>query len=264
MAAWARIGLWGNWIILALVLWPRLAEGTEPRVAGFNDLVILDPGANPQGLPAVKVRVSADGTKTDIDIPPTIHVHRYYFSGNKEYQGPIIAGGPTVVVASNPWSGERMYIDVMLPAGAPIIAYNKDGITYTFQDRRVFITFPRLCREKAVVTYASGRGVDRCIQETTAKVKESTAKVVQESKVVGTLKKTAKDAKDVATGVLMAVGGAGNFAIETVTKFAPMIPGIQAMQSLGQQFAERAEHEALQQGQFRQEAEATQFIKTNR
>jgi len=263
MAALSRFGLWRNWAILTLIVLAIQAGATEPRVAGLNELVILDPGANPQGLPAVKVRTSADG-KTDIDIPPTIHVHRYYYCGNKEYQGPIITGGPTVVVANNPWTGERMYIDVMLPAGAPIIAYDKGGITYVYQNTRVFIAFSCLCREKAVVTYASGRGVERRVQETAEKVKEKTGKIMQESKVVGTMKKTAKEAKDVATGVAMAAGGAGNFALDTVAKIVPIIPGYQTLKSLGQQFHERAEHEALQQGQFRQETEATQFIQTNR
>ncbi len=37
-----------------------------------------------------------------VDIAPTVHVHRYYYSGDKEIQGPIINGGPTVVVAITP------------------------------------------------------------------------------------------------------------------------------------------------------------------
>jgi hypothetical protein len=263
MAAFARLGPWRKWAIAAmLALCPLVAWATEPRVGGLNELVILDPGAHPQGLPAVKVRTSPDG-KMDIDIPPTVHVHRYYYSGNREYQGPIISGGPTVVVANNPWNGERMYIDVMLPAGAPIIAYNKAGITYVFQDSRVSIHFPFLCREKAVVTYCSGRGVERCVGETAAKVKEKTTKAMQECVLVGTLKKTAKEAKDVVTGAAMAAGGAGNVALETVAKIAPIIPGYQTLKSLGQQRAEKAEQEALQQAQTRQEAVATQFIKTN-
>ena len=137
------------------------AETTE---AGLNDLVILDPGTHERGLPAVEIKHVEGGR--EIDIPPKVHVHRYYYSGDKEFQGPIINGGPTVVVANHPKTGERMYIDVVLPAGAPRIAYNKHGITYVYPDKRVAVTFQHFPFDpnKSIVKIHHGQGLGRGIR----------------------------------------------------------------------------------------------------
>jgi len=114
---------------------PTYSTAGEPREPGFNELIIIDPGVEENGLPAPNV------VNGHVEIPPTLHVHPYYYSGDKEYQGPIINGGPTIVVANNPKSGEKRYVDVVLPQGAPLIAYTSKSITYIYKDRRVVITF---------------------------------------------------------------------------------------------------------------------------
>ena len=83
--------------------------------------MILDPGNHEDGLPAVIF----DDESRQIEIPPTLHVHRYYKSGDKGYQGPIINGGPTIMVAQYPKTGERINVDVMLPHATPEIVYTK-------------------------------------------------------------------------------------------------------------------------------------------
>ena len=70
-------------VLLVACLSP--AVPAENREAGFDDLVIMDPGAHQNGLPAVIF----DDESREIEIPPALHIHRYYYSGDKEYQGPI-------------------------------------------------------------------------------------------------------------------------------------------------------------------------------
>ncbi|MFO0946707.1 MAG: hypothetical protein U1D30_12290 [Planctomycetota bacterium] len=46
-----------------------------------------------------------------------------------------------MIVANHPKSNERMYINVMLPSGTPVISYDKDSITYIYPNYRVKVCF---------------------------------------------------------------------------------------------------------------------------
>ena len=240
----ARLAQASGPLVLGLALW-QPAWGVEPRVAGLNELVIYDPGEHERGLPGVTF--DSEEGETEIDIAPIVHVHRYYYSGNKEFQGPIIAGGPTIVVANNPHTGERMYIDVMLPPGAPIIEYDKSKITYNFPDRRVCICFSRIFDEHATVKYISGKGLARAAQEHTEKVKEETKKQIKSSALAGALKEAACDVKKAAVGAVGVAEATATAAVETGQKIIRVIPGVQMLQSAGEQARERGETEALKQ-----------------
>lgn len=215
--------------------------GGEPREPGLSELVILDPGGNDLGLPPVETRLGPDGV--EIDIPPIVHVHRNYYSGNKEYQGPIIDGGPTVVVANNPHTGKRMYIDVMLPGGAPVIAYDKHAITYVYPNRRVAICFDPLIHDKAVVKYLSGQGIARSLHDKSEFVADATHRAYRQSRLVGASQELARETGKAALGVVAIAGGAATAAVETTTKVVRLIPGVQLLQSLGEQAPERCAEE---------------------
>ena len=217
--------------------------GGSPREPGLSELVILDPGGNDLGLPPVETRLGPDGV--EMDIPPFVHVHRNYYSGNKEYQGPLVDGGPTVVVANNPFSGRRMYIDVILPGGAPVIAYDKQSITYVYPNRRVAIHFDPLLPDKAVVKYLSGQGVARTLHERGECVADATHRVYRQSRLVGASQELARETGKAALGVVTIAGGAATIAVETTTKALRLIPGVQLLQSLGEQAPERCEEEEL-------------------
>ena len=105
---------------------PNVARALQKRawmprsvlVPPTQELEILDPNADPTGRPAVRVSpvIGPDG-QAQIEIPPTILVHRFYYTGDRSFQGPMLPGGPTVVVVNHPADGERIYLEVqMLPA----------------------------------------------------------------------------------------------------------------------------------------------------
>lgn len=246
-------------LVLGLALC-QSAVAVEPRVAGLTDLVIYDPGTHEQGLP--DVTFEPDGEGQEVDIAPIVHVHRNYYNGNQEYQGPIISGGPTVVVANHPRTGERMYLDVMLPAGAPIIEYDNSKITYVFADRRVVICFSG--RNKATIKHLSGRGAARIARERAATAKEKHKVAVQQSTLAGALKEAACDAKKMAVGAVGVVGQTATAVVQTGQKIVSVIPGVQALQSAADQRKERLEMEGLRQAGKAQAFLESETIRTVR
>ena len=180
-------------------------QAQEPRVPGLLELVVYRPGIHDRGLPKAiledikrhKTGDVEDGAEAEeeivgqeIIIPPTVHVHRYYYSGDKEYQGPIVNGGPTLVVAKHPETGQQMYVEVVLPTGAPLIAYNKNSITYVYTAQRVSVNFKHSRRNpnRAIVEYHGGRGVKRRVHEHLSNHLQKTRQHLQPSPTVESIK----------------------------------------------------------------------------
>ena len=275
MSTLCKMATW-SLSLASILLFHTTTRAQPPRVSGLNELVILEPGTHSRGLPAVQFKTTPDGRRV-IDIPPTVHVHRYYYSGDKKYQGPFVTGGPTVVVLNNPYNGKRMYLDVMLPSGYPQIVYRKHCITYIFPDRRVFISFPYFCREKATVTYASGKGVQQRWEDFHQKLKEradkafnphnlreKTKKTLTESKLVGTFRQGARATKEIAMGTYQMVDTVANTALETAYKIVSVLPGVQALQSLGKEQPRIGYEERVRQAAAQQDAKLLRYTRTLR
>ena len=240
------------------LLIPLTVCAGEPREPGFNDLIVIEPNQQEDGLPAVSVEGG------HVNIPPTLHVHPYYYSGDKEYQGPILNGGPTIIVANHPKSGEKLYIDAVLPAGAPLIAYSKDTITYIYKDRRVIVHFRHLLRNRADVSYVSGRGIFRKTEEHVAKRVEGIRDLRRRSPLAGELGEIRKDSVRLAKGTIGTVTKVSATALSRVRGMAKALPGVQALQSAGDQIEERGAAEEIRQAGLKQIENATKFIPTIR
>ncbi len=104
------------------------------------EIEVLDPGVDPVGNPAVRVERYDDGT-AEIDIPPTILVHRYYYSGDRKFQGPMLPGGPSILVFNHPQTGERCYVLAQMMPGAPRVTYTKNGIEYDYGNTAISVVF---------------------------------------------------------------------------------------------------------------------------
>jgi len=235
-----------------------IASSQEPREPGFNELVVIDPAVEQNGLPIPIV----EGGR--VEIPPTLHVHPYYYCGDKEYQSQILNGGPTIIVANHPKTGDKLYIDAVLPAGAPVIAYNAHSITYVFSDRRVVIEFPPLCRHKAVVKYISGRGVGREVQEHVTEVAAEIREHKRKSKLVTELGELKSDAKYITKGTLGMAGATAAVVVERTRAVTRILPGVAALKSAGQQAEERGALEEVRQAGLERIRNETKTISTNR
>lgn len=245
----------------AAVLWvllPCCCLAREPRESGFNELLIVEPSAQEDGLPAPIIQGG------HVQIPPTLHIHPYYYSGDKEYQGPIINGGPTIIVANHPKSGEKLYIEATLPQGAPIVSYSGSRITYIFPNRRVIIEFQHLFRNRAFVKYVSGRGLFRTTEEHAAQHMQALRALKRRSPLASELGELRKDTGNVIKGGFGVASKASSIAVGRVRGLARIVPGMQALQSVGERLEESGAKEEIRQAGLRQVENATKFIPTNR
>jgi hypothetical protein len=230
----------------------------EPREPGFNELVVIDPGVEQNGLPTPIV------SNGQVEIPPTLHVHPYYYCGDKEYQAQIINGGPTIIVANHPRSGDKLYIDAVLPQGAPLVAYNARTITYIYPDRRVIIDFSLAGKSRAKVIYVNGRGAVREVHEQLAKNRAAIQDHQQKSRFVGEVKELGHDVGNVAKGTVGIVGRAGSVVVERTRALTRIIPGMQAIESVGDRSSERAALEEIRQAGLEQARNEPRTIPTLR
>jgi hypothetical protein len=256
----ARFGI----AVLCAVALSSAALAREPIGAGLNDLVVYDSGMHGRGLPAIVFEDGVDGTV--IDVAAKVHVHRYYYSGDKEYQGPIIEGGPTVVVANHPKNGNRMYIDVVLAPGAPRIAYSKTSITYVYPDQRIGIYFRHFPfnSEKAIVKYHGGRGIGREIDDWYGDVVSSTRTHFQQSELAQSVKEAAYNTGDFVCGVGQSLECAGARILDGTGSLIQAFPGVTPVQSMGQQRAERIRAAEIRGADLLKQHTETPFVVTNR
>jgi hypothetical protein len=241
------------------------AFAVEPTAAGLHDLVVYDPGVHERGLPAPQF-VPSEGGGLTVDIPPAVHVHRYYYSGDKEIQGPIINGGPTVVVANHPKTGERMYIDVVLPAGAPRIAYNQHGITYVYPNKRVAVTFQSYPFDtgKAVVKIQHGRGWGRNVHDAHEHVAEHVKEGLANSAIVQSCKEATGETSDFLHGVKVTIGDFTTKGADGLRTLTNMVPGVTYLKSKAEQEPQK-DYSNLIRGEGIEKARAeTPFVPTNR
>lgn len=222
---------------------PSRADG--PRTSGLHELVVLDPGVNETGLPEIQLKAGRVVT------PSHIHVHRYFYNGDKEYQGPFGLGGPTVVVANHPRTGNRVYIDVNLPSGAPVIGYTEHDITYTYPTRKVIIKFLRWHKDGVSVKYTKGPGLPK------------TGAAKQHSRLSFAVHEQVKNAGKTLLGGAGMVRDLAATGVEKVGELADNLPGVKALRSAFEQRSQQ-QIETLRQQGIKQAREADRFIRTNR
>lgn len=150
-----RTQAWKLVLIAVALYWPLTdVFGDRPpaNVPPTLEIEILDPNADPLSRPAIELKRDEHGMT--VEIPPVVLVHRYYFTGERSFQAQLFPGGPTIVVANHPKTGERVYIDVQMPPGAPRVTYTDHAIEYDFGDTSVTVCFGLLGNPS--VKYRSG------------------------------------------------------------------------------------------------------------
>jgi hypothetical protein len=148
-------------ILLACLSGAVRAEHRTTNVPPTLEIEVLDPNADALGRPAIELGRDEFGNVI-VDIPPVVLVHRYYFSGERSFQAQLLPGGPSIVVLNHPKTGERQYIDVQMPPGAPRVTYTAHGIEYDFGETGVSIVFGLFGHPS--VEYRSGRTLGRTVK----------------------------------------------------------------------------------------------------
>jgi hypothetical protein len=134
-------------VALGLALLSATAAGDHRRlvqVPPADEIEVLDPGVDPVGNPkALFVPGPVPGT-TGVTIPPTVVVHKFYYTSTRSFQGPMLPGGPSIVVVNHPRTGEQLYLEVQLLPGAPRVCYTDCSIEYDYGHKGITIHFPRV------------------------------------------------------------------------------------------------------------------------
>lgn len=125
--------------VALLQMTPGVNAEKKAPVPATQEIDVILPGVSSNGIPAVLVE--SEGGTASIDIPPTVLVHRYYYTGDRSFQGPYIPGGPCIVVANHPKTKCRVYADVQMLPGAPEVLYSKDIIEYRYGKSRILVSF---------------------------------------------------------------------------------------------------------------------------
>jgi hypothetical protein len=214
------------------------ARASDPRAndGGINDLVIHLASDRPGGVPEVEfTRIRSQLDRLGIAIPPAVHVHRYYYNGNKQYQGPYVVGGPTVIVARHPRTNEQVYIEAQLPSGYPEIAYDDCSITYIYPERRVQVKFLPGHADKFAVTYLPGRGLALRLHERGRIHAERHQEARQTSPLRRSLAEARTEVRETTRGLFVTTGGVLARGTQTVGQVVSAAPGLRTLRSQGRQ-----------------------------
>ncbi|MEQ9412116.1 MAG: hypothetical protein RIK87_30680 [Fuerstiella sp.] len=108
------------------------------RVSPADEITVIDPGVSSEAGPEALVNGQ------QVEIPPTLLVHNFYYTGDRDFRGPVFPGGPSIVVVEHPKTGVRLYLDVNMLPGSPRVVYRRSYIDYHFGDQRIRIQFCNL------------------------------------------------------------------------------------------------------------------------
>ena len=187
-------------------VFPRLAEAVRAphqpvAVPATMEIEVLDPNVDPRGNPAVVTRPatlltpSGPDARVLVDIPPTVLVHRYYYTGDRSFQARLLPGGPCVVVVSHPKSGERLYIPVQFPPGAPRVTYTSDSIEYDYGTQAVTIHFSCFVHCPPKVTYRQGVPCIRRVEHVVVSTRDATRNLLNRTAIPTCADKAASGTK---------------------------------------------------------------------
>jgi hypothetical protein len=104
-----------------------------------DEIQVLDPNAHPLGWPAVELWRDHEGMQ--VDIPPSVLVHKYYYTGDRSFQAQLLPGGPVIIVVTHPKTGERCYVQTQMLPGAPRVTYTARSIEYDYGSHGMTLHF---------------------------------------------------------------------------------------------------------------------------
>jgi hypothetical protein len=215
------------WLLGAAVLsiGPGLLRAGEKHhpdlVPPTLEIEVLDPNADPQGNPAVELQPRDDG-RMGVEIPRTILVHKYYYTGDRTFQAQLLHGGPCIVVVNHPKTGERCYIDVQMLPGAPKVTYTPHKIEYDFGAHGICIDFGLFGFPKVV--YRNGVPVSRRVGNVVQCVYTGTSELVTRTGLPEGIHDVAQGTKVVVNHAADAVHNVGTAVIKPVKQIVSMTP----------------------------------------
>jgi hypothetical protein len=222
------------------------------------EIEVIDPGADPLGNPAVELVPDPNHPgQQRVEIPPTVMVHRYYYSGDRTFQGPMLPGGPSVLVMNHPKTGERCYVSAQMLPGAPKVTYRSRSIEYNYGESGITVVFGLF--GPPTLKYRSGRTWSQkaadLVHVEKLKSHWHTVKVHTHT--------AAQRSKAATTGLIVEIHDQAKIVTLPAQNIVRMMPFGAALTSgsLGPQLAERAaEHKRAHQAQKAEHDQAWQQL----
>ena len=238
----------------------------KQREPGFSELEIILPSKsdNTPLKPGEIPRIEVDVETGIADIAPTIHFHRYFYSGDKTYQGPRIEGGPTTVVLRHPSTRKRMEIDVMLAPGTPEISYSRWSVTYIYPSHRTKILFSRVLPKRTVVKVIPGSGMRHGMTKGVKAFLGHSKDHLHQSRLKRSLKGALVQRVNIAKGAVGVVTATTSSIIDRSGRVVSMLPGVQILESVGKNSAAERAMEEVRQASLKKEETRERFVQTNR
>lgn len=245
------------------VLPSRLSAEPPPwKVPAHLEIEVIDPGVDALGNPAVILQPR--GPQMTVEIPPTVLVHRYYYTGDRTFQGPYVPGGPSILVVNHPTTGERCYVPAQMLPGAPRVKYSACGIEYDYGEQGITLLFHKEC--PPAINYRSGKSWTQRARDLTHA--EDVKKRAQDA--VDYSKGLARRGKNVSYGALAEVYDTSNqYVLTPVRNTLGILPFGRMLTDNGieQRLTERAEQHRQDSARRKAEEERKRnewSLRTNR
>lgn len=241
-------------------------EAAQPRWAPVPptlEIEILDPNADPLGNPAVELTQPRCGEPgwLGVDIPPVVIVHRYYYTGDRTFQGPMMPGGPSIVVVTHPKTGERCYIEVQMLPGAPKVHYKGRSIEYDYGPNGITISFGFFGTPK--VTYRNRVPWRRQANDAVSGVRSGTSRLIEESRLPQVTRAATEGTRNLVANTRNTVEDVGERLLAPAVGLVNATPLGSLFCSSPEEQAQRRRDEAVQRA-AREAARANTFIPTLR
>ncbi|QJW94230.1 hypothetical protein [Frigoriglobus tundricola] len=234
-----------------------------------QEIEILDPNVDPTGKPTV-VRTTAPvdpalpvlplppaAPQQQIDVPPAVLVHKFYYTGDRSFQGPMLPGGPVIVSVNHPTTLERVYVPVTLPPGAPRVTYTGNSIEYDYGPQSVTLVFGHCGNPR--VRYSQATAAHEAARKKAVAARTETASWVQRTGIPQGLQRFKDETKSACGAVADRVHDAGKVIVDVTTNAVQMIPGAQLLKSSPEDKAVR-EQEGLQRAADAGPTAESQFV----
>ena len=209
-----------------------------------NAILVLDPGVDPKGDPKVFLHETEDKSGLTVDIPETVHVHKYFPCGSREFQAQYFAGGPTIVSALHPYTHEIVYVHLNLSPGFPKVKYEEDKIEYKYPEENFSIHFTK-CGD--VTTSYCGCPIVKGRAKTAARhVKDKTLDCTEQLKVNKLVTTVGKDVQDASAGTTQMAGTFVSQSTDLFLTAIDLVPGVKMLKSAGMDRATKERDRAVQ------------------
>ena len=178
----------------------------------------------PGQLPVFPLADNSPATMLASNCPT--HVHNFYYSGNSDFQCPLIKGGRTRIVTVHPVTAEPVEFFVMLAAGAPRVEYRRKHFAYVYPDHRTEVAFPSIgpYMPRVVSRQVNGKSLSQRWESVEQRISE-TSDNLNKTNTVQALKEVAEDEKRQFTGLGVLVDRGLGTTIKATKSLGSIIPG---------------------------------------